>query len=502
MTYEGLGGTDFEIVSLQANNACKRMHPYTRFLNEMNYNSMTIWQRDYSTVVSHKWFPSLMCSTFHIKSILQAKIDRLIKKKKINNLSWIYPKENNHQMLPISLLKYNKKLTKGSMGKFRNISSNIETRGRMKKSTNRWMISAALLSNKPKLLRDICSRIKFSSFSLNFINYKDKNNLEMVAFKNNNKKMTSDTLNIIEEENWIQQLSFKIKSILTNVHAKIQLYSTTMLDLYCSEIFATNKKIPVIDIIFNNIILFASKDCESKPSYWKKIQEFYAKQKKSLRKKVDKNDICKKRETSYITLERKCQKREKMCEKKKIDCSKRGKRTCKEQKVISCKRRKSSCDKDVRGCYKTRKVKSQENRCKQKKNDASRTKDLYKKQHCMEQEQTHKEKGLCKKEEKKEKEEIKTLDHSEIKKIKLCEKKEKNDISTQQGTKEDLYTEQHCVKQEQISNKRQERDLCKKKRNEKIEKSDCSKIEKIKPCEKKECPPIKKIPDCSENRKN
>lgn len=497
MTYEGLGGTDFEIVSLQANNACKRMHPYTRILNEMNYNSMTIWQRDYSTAVIHKWFPSLMCSTFHTNFILQAKIDRLIKKKKINNLSWNIPiaKENNHQMLPTSLLKYNKKLTKGLMRKFRNIFPDIETRERTEKSTNCWVIPAALLSNKPKLLYDICSLLHIK-FSLNFINYKNKNNLEVVAFNNNNKKMTSDTLNIIEKENLIQQLSFKIKSILVNVHDKIRSYSTTMLDLYCSEIFATNEKIPVFDIIFNNIILFTSKDCKSKNSFRKKIQAFCAKQKKSLRKKVDKDNICKKRETSYITLERKCQKREKTCEKKKIDCSKRGKQTCKEQKVVSCKRKKNSCNKDVRDCHKTRKVRSQENRCKQKKNDISKTKDLYRKQHCMEQEQTHKEKDLCKKEEK---EEIKKPNRSEIKKIKLSKKKEKNDTSR---TKEDLCTEQRRVQQEQISNKRQEIDLCKKKKNEKIEKSDCSKIEKIKPCEKKECPPVKKAPHCPENEKN
>jgi len=465
----------------------------------MGYSSMTIWQRDYSTAVIHKWFPNLMCSPFHdIHYILQRKIDRLIKKKKINNSSWNIPiaKQNNHQMLPASLLKYNKNLTKGLMRKFRNISPNIKTRGRTEKSTNYWMIPEVLLSNKPKLLHDIYSHIKFSSFSLNCINYKDKNNLE-VAFNSNNKKKTSNTLNIIEEENWIQQISFKIKSIFTNVYAKIRSYST--LDLYYSEnMFATNEKILVFDIISNNIILFASKDCESKTSFRKKIEAFCAKQKKSLRKKVDKDDICKKRETSCITSERKCQKREKMCEKKKIDCSKRGKRTCKEQKVVSCKRKKSSCEKDVRDCHKTRKMKSQEDRCKQKKNDTSRTKDLCKKQHCMEQEQTsHKEKDLCKKEKK---EEIKKLNCSKIKKIKPCEKKEKNYTSR---TKENLCTEQQ-MKQEQISDKRQEIDLCKKKKKEEIEKSDCSdsKIKKIKPCEKKECPPVKKALHCPENEKN
>lgn len=461
---------------------------------------MTIWQRDYSTIVIHKRFPNLMCSPFYdINFILQAKIDRFIKKKKINNSSRniSIAKENHHQMLPTSLLKYNKKLTKGLVRKFRNIFPNIKTLGRMKKSINYWVIPEALLNNKFKLSHDIYSDIKFFSFSLNCINYKDKNNLEVIAFNSNNEKITgNNTLNIIEEENWIQQTSFKIKSILMNVCAKTRSYSTTTLDVYYSEnMFAMNEKISVSDIIFNNIILFGSKDCDSKTSFREKIQAFCAKQKKSLRKKVDKDDICKKRETSCITSERKCQKREKMCEKKKIDCSKREKRTCKEQKIISCEKKKSPCEKDVHDCHKIRKVKFQEDRCKQKKNDTSRTKDLCKKQHCMKQEQTsHKEKDPCKKEKK---EEIKKPDYPEIKIITICEEKEKIDTFR---TKKDLCTEQQ-VKQEQIS-KRQEIDLCKEKKKEEIEKSDCSKIKEFKPCEKKECPPVKKAPPCPENEKN
>lgn len=442
------GGTDFEIISLQASNACSRMHPYARILNEMGHSGMKTWQKDYSTVVIRKWFPDLMYPSFYkhdVNFILQAKIPKMyrsIKKKKINNSFWNVPiaKENNHQVLPTSLLNCDRKLAKRSMRKFRNIL-NIEIRGKAEKSTNCWMIPAALLSNKSKLLYEIYSHIQFSTFSLNFINHKVKNNHGVVASNSNRKRTMSDTLNIIEEEKWIQQIFFKIKSVFTDVHAKIRSYSTATLDLYCSEnTFAGNEKIPVTDIIFNNIILFSSRDCESKSSIRKKIQAFCARREKSPRKKLDKDDICKKRERSCIMSERKCQKREKMYGKKEIDCSKRGKQTFKKQKVVSCKRRKSSCDKNVRDCHKTRKVESQKDRCKQKKNDITRTKN-----------------DLCKR--------------------------------------------QYCMEQEQISYKQQEKDICKNKKKEEIKKPDCSEIKKIKPCEKKECPTVEKAPGCSENEK-
>lgn len=420
------------------------MRPYARISNEMDRNN---------------WFPDLMYPLFHkndVNFILQTKIPkkmyRSIERKKINNsFKYLSIAKENNQVSPKSLSNYDGEPAERSMRKFRNIP-NIEIREKAEKSITYWMIPAVLLNNNSKLLYKLY-HIKFSTFSLNFMNNKNKNNHEVLVASNSNSKMTtSDTLNIIKEENWIQQISFKIKSIFT-AHVKIRSYLSAILNPYSLEnTFAVNERIPVSDIIFSSKVLFASKECESKFDIRKKIQEFCAQQKKkSLRKKIDKDDICKKRERSCVMSEKKekCQKGE-MYEKKEIDCSKRGTRTFKEQNVVSCGRRKSSCDKNVRDCHKTRKAESQADRCKQKKNDdTSRTR-----------------KDLCKR--------------------------------------------QDIMKQEQIPYKQQEQDLCKKEKREKkeekekieeIKKPACSEIKQVKPCEKKDCLTVKKAPGCPENEK-
>ncbi|KAL6420193.1 hypothetical protein ACFW04_013816 [Cataglyphis niger] len=381
------------------------MHPYARILNEMGHSSMKTWQRDYSTAAIRKWLPDLTYPPYHkhdVNFISQAEISRMyqsIEKKEINNSSWNVPtaKENSHQMSPASLLNYNRKLTKGS---------------------------------------------KFSSSSLGFINYKSKNNK---ASNSKNKRSTSDTL-IITEENWIQQISFKIKSIFTDVHTKIRSYSTNMLDLYPLK----NEKI----LISNNIILSSSKDCGSKSSIRQKIQAFCEQHKKSL-KKMGKDDVCKKKDNCCATEKKK---NENMCGKK-------------EKHVISCKREENSCSSTKNSCKSKRNdTCNKKDPCKQNKNNNCGTK---KEQFC-----TKRQEDPCKGEE-----EIRNNSCSRNKKD-PCELEELSQ------TLQDIFKHEYrYIKKDENLNDMQENNTCKE------EKPDCSETRKINPCHQKknDCSPVKKL---------
>lgn len=458
---------------------------------------MKTWQRDYATILIRKRFSDLTYPSFQeydLNFIPEAKIakkHRSIKKtRKIEHLSCsaLIAKENNHQLLPTSLLNHGENPARRLMKKFRNVSilPNIEARCKGAEKLTDWSILAVLLNNKLRLLHEIYGRIKFPLSSLNFINYKRENNREVVSFDRDSETMTNDTLNVVEQENWIRRTYFKIKSILPDLHAKIRFHSATASDSYCSEnIFVVNQVIPFSDIISNNAILFASKDYEAdKPrtGIRRKIQEFCMQRKRTLKKNREKNDICKKREKS-------CEKRE---TEKRTDCSGRIKWAGKRQNVVSCKRRKSSCDKKYsRDCRKPRERREeiQEDPCKPKKDDTSRT-----------------EKDPCRVQPRERKVEIQEDP---------CKKKKDDTSRTEEDPcsgplsmkQEQTYYELHdaspCRTEKKKDIKKKEEPEKKKeiKKKEEIKKPDCLEIKKVDPCKKKPCPAVKKLPECSDDTK-
>ncbi|KYQ57412.1 Sex-regulated protein janus-A [Trachymyrmex zeteki] len=481
----------------KAGNACSRMRLYARVLGETSSSNMKTWQRDYATILIRKRFSDLTYPSFQeydLNFIPEAKIakkHRSIKKtRKIEHLSCsaLIAKENNHQLLPTSLLNHGENPARRLMKKFRNVSilPNIEARCKGAEKLTDWSILAVLLNNKLRLLHEIYGRIKFPLSSLNFINYKRENNREVVSFDRDSETMTNDTLNVVEQENWIRRTYFKIKSILPDLHAKIRFHSATASDSYCSEnIFVVNQVIPFSDIISNNAILFASKDYEAdKPrtGIRRKIQEFCMQRKRTLKKNREKNDICKKREKS-------CEKRE---TEKRTDCSGRIKWAGKRQNVVSCKRRKSSCDKKYsRDCRKPRERREeiQEDPCKPKKDDTSRT-----------------EKDPCRVQPRERKVEIQEDP---------CKKKKDDTSRTEEDPcsgplsmkQEQTYYELHdaspCRTEKKKDIKKKEEPEKKKeiKKKEEIKKPDCLEIKKVDPCKKKPCPAVKKLPECSDDTK-
>lgn len=434
------------------------MRPYARGLGEKDSSNVKTWQRGYATVAIRKCFSDLMYPSFqkHYRNFIP-EVKILKKHQSIGNTreirhsscSALVVKENNRQSLPMSLLNHGEESARRFMKKFKNVGilPNIEARCRAVEKLADWLIPEVLSNNKLRLLHKIYSGTKFPSSSLNVINDKCENNREVGSFNRDSETMTDGTLNVVEQENWIQRTCSKIKSILPDLHAKIRLHSTTASESYCSEnSFAVNQLIPFSDIISNSAILFASKDYEDdkpKINFRKKVQEFCMQRKRSLKRNRDKNDICKKRERCK-TMKQKCQKREKICERKRIDCSEKRKR----RNVVSCERRKTSCDKEsVRDCRKTheQKIKDQEDPCKPKKDDISRT-------------------------------------------------------------EEDPCRGQPPVKQEETFYKLHDFDPCRLekkevKKKEEIKTPDCSKIKEVESCEKKTCPTVKKVPECSEDKK-
>nr|XP_012214529.1 PREDICTED: uncharacterized protein LOC105667358 [Linepithema humile] len=412
------------------------MRPYARII--IMDPSNNAWHRDYTIAAICKWFPDTIHLPFQAHDISfiseskNFKSHRSIKRKKENKNLFCVANKNDF------LSDYEKPTTE-LIKECRNakIFSSTEARCRTTGKSANWVTDWV----KSKLLHEICNHSRgyvswffikafaVNNVSINLINnhllkkkniidnkntksyfsIKCKNNDILVALNRNSKAITGDTLNTVEEENWIQRISCKIKSILPDLHAKIRSRSTTVLNLYYSEnIFAVNESIPISEVISNRIF-FASKDCDSKSSIRRKIEEFCIQRKKSFRKKADKDDICKKRERSCKTAEKKCQKKEKTCGKKEIDCSKRRKQTCEEQRKVSCKKRKG-LDKDVRDCRKTREMKPQEEPSKEYKDcDTSKTKeDFCQRQRRVEQTQTscaksatikQTEKDICKKSE-------------------------------------------------------------------------------------------------------
>ncbi|XP_036139349.1 uncharacterized protein LOC118644599 [Monomorium pharaonis] len=513
----------------KAGNTCGRMHLYVRVLGKRG-SSMKTWQRNYATPAGRKrlldsTYPSFQ--KYNLNFVPEAKITKKHrtnkKTKKIDHSSCnalTHVKENDHQSLSTSLLNHDEKSARRFMKKFKNVRGlpNVETYCRAVEKSIDWMIPAALSNNKLRLLREFYSHIRFPLSSLNFTNKKRENNRVAVLFNRDSETMTGDTLNVVEQENWIQRTRTKIKSILPDLHAKIRLRSTAASDSYCLEnIFAVNQMIPFSDIISNRAILFAPKDCEDdkpKPSIRKRVEEFCKLRKRTLkdpedekpkagiREKIqklykqrkgttlekdrDKNDICKKRERSCKTRERIYQKKEETCGRKKIDCSERIKRAERRQNIVCGKERRSPRD-----CRKTRERKTeiQEDQCRQKKDDTFRREDL-----CKDRKSTRD----CRK----------TRERKAEIQEDPCQQKKEDNMSR---TEEDPCREQRPVKPEQTCYKLHDAAPCRldkkeeikekevTKKKEDIKKPDCSEIKKVDPCEKKTCPSVKKVPECSED---
>ncbi|XP_067211163.1 putative autophagy-related protein 11 isoform X1 [Linepithema humile] len=503
----------------KAANVCSRMRPYARII--IMDPSNNAWHRDYTIAAICKWFPDTIHLPFQAHDISfiseskNFKSHRSIKRKKENKNLFCVANKNDF------LSDYEKPTTE-LIKECRNakIFSSTEARCRTTGKSANWVTDWV----KSKLLHEICNHSRgyvswffikafaVNNVSINLINnhllkkkniidnkntksyfsIKCKNNDILVALNRNSKAITGDTLNTVEEENWIQRISCKIKSILPDLHAKIRSRSTTVLNLYYSEnIFAVNESIPISEVISNRIF-FASKDCDSKSSIRRKIEEFCIQRKKSFRKKADKDDICKKRERSCKTAEKKCQKKEKTCGKKEIDCSKRRKQTCEEQRKVSCKKRKG-LDKDVRDCRKTREMKPQEEPSKEYKDcDTSKTKeDFCQRQRRVEQTQTSCAKSATIKQTEKD----------------ICKKSEEDEYQRSYDENDKCTKEKKRRKEEdeKASCKQKQKETCQEKKKtdceeeKKSKKSECSEIRKIDLCKKKECPPVTKAPSCSDS---
>lgn len=514
------------------------MRPYARIVSEMDPSSKA-WQRDRTTAAICKWSPDVIYLPFreHFKgdTSFVAKSRNFKNHRSIEgtvNRSSLYVAEKSDDFSS----KY-KKPTTNRTEECRNaeIFSNIEARCRttVGKSVNR-----ATNRIKSKLLHEICDHVRrrYTSWSLvkafavnnasvNLMNNyltqhcKCKNDDIVVALDRTSRAITGDTLNTVEEENWIRRTSRKIKSILPDLHAKIRSRSTIALNLYCLEnIFAVNKSIPISKVISNRI-LFASKDCNSKSSILKKIEELCTK-KKSSKQKVDRNDICKKRERACKTAEKKCQKREKGV----VDCSKERKQTCKEQKKVSCETRKDLPDKEDT-CRKTRETKPPEESSKgYKACDTSQTEEDICQKRRVEPKQTscsesatakQPEKDICKKSGKDECQ--KSYESDKCTKEKKPRKEEderafcqqRRTKETCQEKKERIYkeekeSEKSCQEEKErvYKEEKESEKLCQEKKKKdvreerKSEKSDCSEIKQIDPCKKKECSPVTKAPGC------
>ncbi|XP_011063395.1 PREDICTED: uncharacterized protein LOC105151402 [Acromyrmex echinatior] len=485
----------------KAGNACSRMCLYARVLGETSSSNMETWQRDYAVPI-RKWFFDLTYPSFQeydLNFIPEAKIakkDRSIKKtRKIEHLSYsaFVAKENNHQLLPTFLLNHGEKPARRLMKKFRNdsILPNRDARCKGTEKSTDWSISAVLLNNKLRLLHEIYGRIIFPLSSLNFINYKRENNREVGSF-NRDSETTDDTLNVVEQENWIRRTCSKIKSILPDLQAKIRFHSTTASDSYCSEnIFVVNQVISFSDII-SNAILFTSRDDEadkSRAGIRRKIEEFCMQRKKTLKKNKE-NDMCKKREKLYEKRDRECQKKE-----KKTACTGKIKWAGKKQNAVSCNKKKSSCnEKYPRDCHIPCEAEIQEDPCKPKKDTCRTKEDPCERKVEIREDPCKPKKDICKTEEdpcagphsfKQEQTPYKLHDASpcrlDVPKI-----------------KEDPCAGPHSTKQEQTCYELHDASPCRLdkkkdiKKKEEIKKPDCSQIKYVDPCEKKTCPPVKK----------
>ncbi|KYM76362.1 hypothetical protein ALC53_13389 [Atta colombica] len=491
-----------ELIS-KAGNACSRMCLYV--LGETSSSNMKIWQRNYDTVPICKWFFDLMYPSsqeYDLKFIPEAKIakiDRSIKKrtKKIEYLSYstfaTYVAKKNNQLLLTFLLNHGEKPARRLMKKFRNVSilPNIEAHCKGAEKSTDWSIPEILLNTKLKLLHEFYARIIFPLSSLNFINYKRENNREVDSFNHDSETMTDDTLNVVEQENWIRRTCSKIKSILPDLQAKIRFHSTTHSDSYCSEnIFVVNQ-VPFFDIISNNAILFAKdyKADKQKVGIRRKIQEFCMQRKRTLKKNIENNDFCNKKEESCEEreIEHKCQNREK----RKIKC------TGKKQNVLSYKGRNNSCNKKYSRNWRKScepKAEIQEDPCKPKKDIPRIEKDP-----CHEQPRERKEEiqeDLCKKKKddpcKIKEDPCKTKEDPCKTKEDPCKTKEdfykiKEDPCK---TKEDPCRISNIFEQEQTYYELHDISPCRKK-------NDIKKKEEIK---KPECRPVKKL-ECSDNTK-
>jgi len=450
---------------------------------------------------------------YDLKFIPEAKIakkDRSIKKtRKIEHLSYnifaTYVAKENNQLLPTFLLNHGEKPARRLMKKFRNVSilPNIEAHCKGAEKLPDWSIPEILLNTKLKLLHEFYGRIIFPLSSLNFINYKRENNREVDSFSHDSETMTDDTLNVVEQENWIRRTCSKIKSILPDLQAKIRFHSTTS-DSYCSEnIFVVNQ-VPFFDIISNNAILFAKdyKADKQKVGIRRKIQEFCMQRKRTLKKNTENNDFCNKKKKSREEreIENNCQNRE-----KRTDGNRKIKCTGKKQNVLSYKGRnkkysrnwRKSCEpkaeiqedpckpkKDIPriekdSCHeqpRERKVEIQEDLRKKKKDDSCKTKeDLYKTKEdfCKTKEDPYKTKE----------DPCKTKEDPYKTKEDPCKTKK-----DPYKTKEDPCRISNIFKQEQAYYELHDISPCRKK-------NDIKKKEEIK---KPDCRPVKKL-ECSDN---
>lgn len=470
-------------------------------------------RRNCATVAILKRFPGLAYPPFRdhdVNVIPLAGISRKYRsikiKRRSKGISWnvFITKESNRQSSRQVLLNDSERSVGGPTKKLRNSAILSETHCREAEKSASW-IAAALRANKPKSLREnynhdgrhigrfllkalvgIANNISRQS-SINYINYKSNNN-GIVALNHNSEKMSHD---IAEEENWIERASSKFKSILSDLHAKMRRRSTTVSDsCYSENVVAVNEAILVSDVLSDGTILFAPKDCDSKSSIRSKIEEFCAQRKKFLRRRVEEDDICKKRERSCKTAEKKYQGREKICLRKGTDCSERKRQTCQKRRKLSCERRTSSYDKEGSpDCRETRKEVSRQRPCKGHKIPFDRIKkESCAGDHSAESRRTSCEQQWLKKDSCEKSDESRYQRSSCRKHKKRAKDKEcKEDTGAREGALcKGGKGRRRCENRKKMT--------CKEKKGE--EDRGCPSIKEIKPCSKKECPPVTKVPGC------
>lgn len=387
-------------------------------------------------------------------------------------------KENNRRPLSSSLVE---SPAGGRSGTFNNngLLSDAKTRCKTKTSVNRLM-SGTLLNNKSKWLREIYDHsggfvgwFPIRTF-VNVTNDSVLLNRDGDCFR---KRLTIKDLEdnatihgIVKRKDRIHRTSFKVEPVLSKLHARIGSRSTTVLDSHSrgNIIPAVNEALAVSvhDVLHDRAILLASKDCDSKSSFRRKLEEICALWNKFLKRK-GKDDICKKRQKSCKPTEDTCQKRGEMCQRKATKCSERRKQPSGKQATVLCSGRKSCSHVDKDDRCKTRKEKRQS--CAQRKdNDTRRAKeDLCEKLHRAESASN-------------ERQDSKAAPCKRIEEEKHGKSADKDVLCEQRKTQE--------VCQE-----------TKKATCEEKKKEECLDTKKVQSHKKEECPPVRKAPGCPED---
>lgn len=508
----------------QAGNVCSRMRPYARLLDEADPNSVKVWREDRATAAIRKWFlDSTRCPPFQehdanfIPRARTSSKDRAIKKKRrIKNSAFrgssVAKEDNRRSWLAKSLSIEDKKPTRKLTETFRHVQICCRA---VEKWTN-WAIPATLSNVKLKLCElHSRGRRRMSSFcvkalvgatndsnladrdSSNFMDRKREDGRATITRnRDDNSTITDD---IVEEGNWIQRTSFKVKSMLPDMRAKIRSRSAIASNPYRStNAFATNEAISVSNALPDSMVLFASRDTKSRIR--SKIEELCTQRKKNMRKKADKDDICKKKKERSCRMEKKCQKREKICQRDKVDCSESRKRTCEKRETVCSESGGSTCrKKDTRDCRKTREDKLREQLCKPQYKDADTCRT---KENPCESRRAEQRRSSC--------EEARDEDQLRSRLCKTPCGKDRKPSCGKRDEGERCMKDKKCGRDTDEDKEETMRRKCEgkkkkmtcteeRKKVEESKKSDCSEIKKIDPCKKKECPTVTKAPGCTES---